>query len=166
LNDIQEIQKLKASLEEANQKIQVTQAQVLKQEETNKQLQEKISSISNQVVELEIFQAQVLGIHLKIEEEQEGVFLNLEFIQNYFQETSKALENILLKEREVKVARMTFQKVVTLSTKEEVGKIQKLSVSEQVKGDVILEVWEAYIAKNKRITREVNDDCQGIFDLL
>jgi uncharacterized coiled-coil DUF342 family protein len=57
LNDIQEIQKLKASLEEANQKIQVTQAQVLKQEETNKQLHDHINSISNQVVELEIFQA-------------------------------------------------------------------------------------------------------------
>jgi uncharacterized coiled-coil DUF342 family protein len=84
LNDIQEIQTLKASLEEANQKIQVTQAQFLKQEETNKQLQDMISSISNQVVEIEIFQAQVLGIHLKIEEEQRGVFLNLEFIQNYF----------------------------------------------------------------------------------
>jgi hypothetical protein len=70
LNDIQEIQKMKASLEEANKKIKVTQAQVLKQEETNKQLQDKINSISNQVVKLEIFHAQVLGIHLKIEEEQ------------------------------------------------------------------------------------------------
>jgi hypothetical protein len=118
------------------------------------------------VVELEIFQAQVLGIHMKIEEEQQGVFLNLEFIQNYFQETSKALENILLKEREVKVARATFQKAVAFSSKEEVRKIQKLSVSEQVKGDVILKVWEADLAENKRITREVNDDCQGIFDLL
>jgi hypothetical protein len=27
-------------------------------------------------------------------------------------------------------------------------------------------VWEADLAENKRITREVNDDCQGIFDLL
>jgi len=160
LNDIQEIQRLKSSLEEANQKIQVTQAQVLKKEETNKQLQDMISSISNQVVELEIFQAQVLGIHLEIEGEQHGVFLNLEFIQNYFQETSKSLENILLKEREVKIARTTFQKAVALSTKKEVEKIKKLSVSEQVKGDVILKVWEADLEENKRITKEVNDDCQ------
>jgi hypothetical protein len=27
-------------------------------------------------------------------------------------------------------------------------------------------VWEANLAEYKRITREVNDDCQGIFDLL
>jgi hypothetical protein len=70
LKDIQEIQKMKTGLEEAKQIIQVTQAQVQKQEEENKQLQDKISSITNQVVELEIFKAQALGIHLKIEEEQ------------------------------------------------------------------------------------------------
>jgi hypothetical protein len=58
----------------------------------NKQLQNKINSIQNQVVELEIFQAQVLEIHTKIEKEQQGVFFKLEFIQNYFQETSKSLE--------------------------------------------------------------------------
>jgi hypothetical protein len=76
------------------------------------------------------------------------------------------LESILLKEREVKAARTTFQKAVALSTKEEVGETQKLSVSEQIKGDIILKVWEANLAENKKITREVNDDCQGIFDLL
>ena len=97
LKDIQEIQKIKTSLEEENQTIQVTQAQVLKQEEENKQLRDKIRTISNQVVELEIFQAQVLGIHLKIEEEEQKVFLNLEVVQNYFQETNKSLENVLQK---------------------------------------------------------------------
>jgi hypothetical protein len=80
LNDIQEIQKMKASLEEANHKIQVTQKKVIKQEEINKELQGKINSISNQVVELEILQAQVLEIHMKIEREQHGVFFNLEFV--------------------------------------------------------------------------------------
>jgi hypothetical protein len=54
-NDIQEIQKLKARLDEANLKIQVSQAQVLQHEEMNRQLQNKINSIQNQVVELEIF---------------------------------------------------------------------------------------------------------------
>jgi hypothetical protein len=38
LNDIQDIQQMKASLEEENKKIQATQAQVLQQQEVNKQL--------------------------------------------------------------------------------------------------------------------------------
>ena len=128
----------------------------------NRQLQNKINSIQNQVVELEIFQAQVLEIHTKIEKEQQGVFFKLEFIQNYFQETSKSLERILLKEREVKASITTFQKAVALSTKEEVTETQNLSVSEKIKGDIILKVWEANLTENKKITREVNDYCQEI----
>jgi hypothetical protein len=107
-----------------------------------------------------------LGIHLKIEGEQKKVFLNLEVVHNYFQETNKSLENVFQKKREVKAARTTLQKAVALSTKEEVRMIQKLSISEQVKGDVILKVWEENLAEYKRITRDVNDDCQEIFDLL
>jgi hypothetical protein len=38
---------------------------------------------------------------------------------------------------------------VTFSSKEEVGKIQKLSISEQVKGDIIIKVWEAKLAEYK-----------------
>jgi hypothetical protein len=41
---------MKIDLEEAKQIIQVTQVQVQKQEEENKHLQDKISSITNQVV--------------------------------------------------------------------------------------------------------------------
>ena len=82
------------------------------------------------MVELEIFQVQVLEIHTKIEKEQQGVFFKLEFIQNYFQETSKSLESILLKEREVKAAITTFKKAVALSTKEDFRETQKLSVLE------------------------------------
>jgi hypothetical protein len=88
----------------------------------------------------------VLEIHTKIEKEQQGVFFKLEFIQNCFQEASKSLESILLKEREAKAARTTFQKAVALSTKEEVRETQKLSVSEKIKGDIILKVWEANLA--------------------
>ena len=67
---------------------------------------------------------------MKIEKEQQGVFFNLEFVQNYFQETNKSLEDILQKEREVKAARATFQKAVAFSTKEDFGEAQKLSISE------------------------------------
>ena len=110
-------------------KIQASQALVLHQEEMNKQLQNKMSSIQNQAVEMETFQAQALKIHAKIEKEQQGLISKLEIIQTYFQETSKSFDSILLKEREAKVARTTFQKAVILSAKEEIGKTQKLSVS-------------------------------------
>jgi predicted nucleic acid-binding Zn-ribbon protein len=70
LKYMQEIHKMNKDLEEAKQIIQLTQAHVQKLGEENKHLQDKIISITNQVVELENFRTQALGIYLKIEEEQ------------------------------------------------------------------------------------------------
>jgi hypothetical protein len=165
-SDIQEIQILRTRLNEANMKIQAIQAQVLHQEEMNKQLHNQMSSIQNQVVEMETFQAQALELHAKIEKEQQGLISKLEIIQTYFQETSKSFESIILKEREEKVSRTTFQKAVILSGQEEIRKTQKLFVLEKIIGDIILKIWEASLAENKRITKEVNDDFQSIFDLI
>jgi hypothetical protein len=72
---------------------------------------------------------------------------------------------VFQKEREAKAARTTFHKAVASSLKEEIGKTQKLSIYEQVKGDIMIKVWETKLAEYKRITREVNEDCHGIFDL-
>ena len=69
------------------------------------------------------------------------------------------------KEREAKAARNTSQKVVASSLKDEIEKNQKLSVSEHVKGDIMIKFWESKLAEYKIITKEVNGDCQGIFNL-
>jgi chromosome segregation ATPase len=166
LKDMQEIQKLNKDLDEAKHLIQVTQEQVQKLGEENKQLHDKINFITNQVVELGHFRTQASEIYARIEEEQQKVLWNLEIIQNYFQESNKSMENVFQKEREAKAARTTFQKAVASSLKEEIGKNQKLSISEQVKGDIMIKVWESKLAEYKRITKEVNEDCQGIFDLV
>jgi hypothetical protein len=125
-----------------------------------------LNSIQNQVIDLKFFQAQALKVHTKIEVEQQKLISKVEVIQNYFQEVSKYFDGIVLKEKEAKVARTTFQKAVVLSAKEEVSKTQKLSVIEQIRGDIMLKVWEANIAENNKITKEIKDDCEGIFDLL
>jgi predicted nucleic acid-binding Zn-ribbon protein len=69
LKDMQEIQKLTKDLDEAKHLIQVTQEQVRKLGEENKNLQDKILSIVNQVVELENFRTRALEIYVRIEEE-------------------------------------------------------------------------------------------------
>jgi hypothetical protein len=103
-------------------------------------LQDKIISIANQVIEIENFRTQASEIYVSIEEEQQKVFCNLEIIQNYFQESNRSMEKVFQKEREAKAARTTFQKAVASSLKDEIGKNQKLSISEQVKGDIMIKV--------------------------
>jgi hypothetical protein len=146
--------------------IQVTQEQVQKLGNENKSLQDKIISITNQVIEIEHFKTKALEIYANIEEEQQKIFRNLEIIQNYFQESNRSMEKVVQKEREAKVARNSFQKVITSLQKEETGKTQKLSISEQLKGDIMIKVWETKLAEYKRITKGINEDCQRIFNLI
>ena len=42
----------------------------------------------------------------------------------------------------------------------------KLSFIEQIRGDIMLKAWETDISKNKKIVKEIKDDCEGIFDSL
>jgi hypothetical protein len=42
----------------------------------------------------------------------------------------------------------------------------KLSVTEQIRGDIMLKAWETNIVENKKIVKEIKDDCEGIFDSL
>jgi hypothetical protein len=76
------------------------------------------------------------------------------------------MEKVVQKEREAKAARNSFQKVITSLQKEEIGKAQKLPISEQVKGDILIKVWESKLAEYKGITKGINEDCQRIFNLI
>jgi hypothetical protein len=160
--DKQEIQSLKSSLNEMNEKVQSSQMQ----EELVIQLQTKLESIEGQVIDLKYFQAQSLEVHTKIEVEQQKLISKIEIIQNYFQEASNSFDNIILKEKEAKAARVTLQKAIICSANEETSKTTKISATEQIRGDIMLKVWETNIIENKRIVKEIKDDCEEVFDLL
>jgi hypothetical protein len=164
--DKQEIQLLKSSLDEMYKKMQASQGQVIQQEELVKQLQDKLSSTESQVVNLTVFQAQALEVHQKLEAEQQSLFSKVEIIQNHFQDVSQSLENIVFKEKEATTARAAFQKAVIFSAKEEVPVAPKLTVTEQIKGDIMLKVWEANISESKKMAKEIKEECEETFDLL
>jgi hypothetical protein len=42
----------------------------------------------------------------------------------------------------------------------------KLSVTEQIKGDIMLKVWETNMSERKNIVKEIKEDCEGIFNSL
>jgi DNA repair exonuclease SbcCD ATPase subunit len=166
LKDIRDIQKLNENLTEAKQMIQITQEQVQELGNENKSLQNKIISITNQVIEIDQFKNKASEIYVNIEEEQQKVFCNLEIIQNYYQESKRSMDKAVQKEREGKAVRNSFQKIITALQKEETGKSQNLSISEQLKGDAMIKVWETNLESYKRITKGVNEDCQKIFDFI
>ena len=92
-------------------------------------------------------------MHTKIEAEKQRLISKIGIIHNYFQEVSKSLDNIILLEKEAKAARDTFQKAVACSGNKEVTKNIKLSVTEQIKGDIMLKVWENNMSESKKIVK-------------
>ena len=84
-------------------------------------------------------------------------------MQNYFHESKKSLDVAVLKEIEAKAVRDSFQKVLSALHEKEIRQSQKLSISEQMKGDVMLKVWETKLKEYKGMTEEVINDCQRIF---
>jgi len=116
------------------------------------------------VIGIDQFKNKASEIYANIKEEQQKVFCNLEIIQSYFQESNRSMDKAIQKESEAKAVRNSFQKIITALQKEEIGKPQRLSMSEQLKGDAMIKVWETNLEGYKRITKNVKEDCQRIFD--
>ena len=99
------------------------------QEEIIDQLQTKLKAIEDLVTDLKVFQAQSLEVHAELEVEQQKLISKIEILQNYFHEASNSFDNIIMKEKEAKVARVTLQREIICSTNEETSKTTKLSAT-------------------------------------
>jgi hypothetical protein len=118
------------------------------------------------VMDIAVFQDQALEVLNKLEIAQQSLLAKVEIIQNHFQEVNQSLDNMSFKEGEATTARTTFQKAVVSSTREKVPVTPRLTVAEQIRGDIILKAWEANIAESKRMAKEIKEDCEDVFDLL
>jgi hypothetical protein len=70
-----------------------------------KQLQDKVGSTEQMVVDIALFQAQALEVLKKLEIAQKGLLSKVKIVQNHSQVMDEALSNIVLRERDVIVAR-------------------------------------------------------------
>jgi hypothetical protein len=50
--------------------------------------------------------------------------------------------------------------------KEEVPVTPKLTIAEQIRGDIMVKVWEANISKSTKMAKERKEECEENFDLL
>jgi hypothetical protein len=107
-----------------------------------------------------------LDVFKKLESTQQGLFDKVKAIQNHFQVVNQSLDDIGFREKEAIAAWATFQEAVVSSTKEGVSGVSGLSVSKQVRGDIILKTWEANIDESKKMAKEVKKACEEDFHSL
>jgi hypothetical protein len=131
-----------------------------------KELQTKVKLTKNVVIDIITFQAQAVEIVKEIELSQRSLLNKVEIIQNHFKVVNESLENICFRKRVAMVAQVTFQEVVVSSAREETHVFPRLFVSEQVRGDIILNNWEANIVESKRTTKEIKEAYEEAFHSL
>jgi hypothetical protein len=122
-----------------------------------------LKSIEGQLVNITTFQAQALEVHEKLQGEKQNMLSKIEIVQNYFLGIIHSLDNIDFKEKETTAGRASFQKEVVFSAREEVPSIPKLTVEEQIRGDIILKTWQTNIVKINKMEREIKKECEEVF---
>jgi hypothetical protein len=95
------------------------------------------------------------------------IFENLDYeIKNFLHDSENKLWDIAESELHKIAARVTLQKAIIYSASEETSKTTKISATEQIRGDIMLKLWETNIVESKRIVKEIIDDYEEVFDLL
>jgi hypothetical protein len=67
------------------------------------------------------------------------------------------------REREYISSRTTLQEAFVLSAKEGVAMSSRLSISEKIRGDIILKTWESSIDESRKMAKEVKEFCEEAF---
>jgi hypothetical protein len=73
------------------------------------QLRAKLEFAESQVIDIGIFQSQAIEIRKRLLAAQQGLFVRVEAIQSSYQLIDEVLENLSLKERDIRVAQVAFQ---------------------------------------------------------
>jgi hypothetical protein len=73
------------------------------------QLRAKLEFAESQVIDIGIFQSQAIEIRKRLLAAQQGLFVRVETIQSSYQLIDEVLENLSLKERDIRVAWVAFQ---------------------------------------------------------
>jgi hypothetical protein len=97
---------------------------------------------------------------------QQDLLAKVETIKNHCQLIDQVLENTSFREKESRVAQVTFQEVVIATTKKETHGSSKLSIIEQTQGNILPKVWECNISEGIQQAKEVRNSCEETFGFI
>jgi hypothetical protein len=92
------------------------------------QLQAKLDFVESQVIDIGIFQSQAIEIRKRVLAAQQGLLAKVETIQNNCQLIDRVFENLSLREKEARVARVAFQEAIIATTKRETCSSSRFSI--------------------------------------
>jgi hypothetical protein len=78
-------------------------------------------------------------------------------IQKCYQAINLSLKSIYVKEKDVCVARSKFQEFIIWRQKANIPGLAPFSHYEQVKGEMVLNVWETNLEESKKLARDAKE---------
>ena len=115
----------------------------------------KLELTKSQVIDIWIFQSQAIEIRKRLLVAHQGILVKVEMIQSSFQLIDQILENLFLREREVRAVWVAFQEAIIATMRKEIRNSFSFPMSEQTRGNILLKEWERNISEGRQQAKEI-----------
>jgi hypothetical protein len=132
-----EIELLKTRLEQAQLVVRDGQMQASQQKDLIQQLQDRVEIAEIKVIDIGMFQSQVMEIRSRVSAAQRNLLIKVEEIWDNCLLVNQVLENLTAREREAGAARVAFQEAVIATNNSDSRSTPRFTISEQTRGNII-----------------------------
>jgi hypothetical protein len=162
LSDKQEIQTLKAKLEQTNSTIRDGRVQAEQLRDTITRLQAQLEATESRAIDIDIVKVRATDIRSRVSYAQQSLLNKVEEIRENHLLIHQISENLVNKEKSAEDARIAFQEAV-VATNNRFSGPPGLTIAEQTRGNILLKNWEQIIASSKeqvqKVTNSLTEAC-------
>jgi hypothetical protein len=163
LADKNEIELLKTKLEQAQLVVRDGQMQASQKKYLIEQLQARVEIAESKVINIRMFQSQVMEIRSRVSAAQRNLLAKVEVIRDNCLLVNQVLENLSAREREDGAAWVAFQEAVIATNNKDSGSTPRFTILEQTRGNILLKEWEHSISEGKLQDKRVTNSLEEAF---
>jgi hypothetical protein len=167
LSDKQEIQTLKAKLEQTHSTIRDGRVQAEQLRDTITRLRAQLETTESRAIDIDSVKIRATDIRSRIFDAQQSLLNEVEEIRENHLIIHRISENLVNKERSAEDARLAFQEAV-VATNNRFSGPPGLTTAEQTRGNILLKNWEQSITSSKeqvqRMTNLLAEACSIMND--
>jgi len=167
LSDKQEIQTLKAKLEQTHSTIRDGRVQAEQLRDTITRLRAQLEATESRAIDIDSVKIRATDIRSRIFDAQQSLLNEVEEIRENHLIIHRISENLINKERSAEDARLAFQEAV-VATNNRFSGPPGLTTAEQTRGNILLKNWEQSITSSKeqvqRMTNLLAEACSIMND--
>jgi hypothetical protein len=164
--DKNEIEVLKAKLEQAHLVIRDGRIQAGQQRTMITELQAQLEVAESRVIDVEGFKSRAIDIRSRISSVQQSLLDKVGVIREDCLLMHRISENLTVRERNAEAARVAFQEAVIATNNRVSAGSPGLTISEQTRGNILLKDWEHNITLGKEQAQKVTNSLEEAFNAI